>query len=65
MDIIRLVFSKTRQIMDIIRLAFSKTRQIMEIVPGVGQWHSEHFLYTTCSPNVLQKEELLTKILYL
>ena len=25
-------------------------------------WHSEHFLYTTCSPHVLQKEELLTKI---
>ena len=29
-------------------------------------WHSEQFLYTTCSPHVLQKEELLTKIyLYL
>ena len=28
--------------------------------------HSEQFLYTTCSPHVLQKEELLTKIyLYL
>ena len=25
-------------------------------------WHAEQFLYTTCSPNVLQKEELLTKI---
>ena len=25
-------------------------------------WHSEQFLYTTCSPYVLQKEELLTKI---
>ena len=25
-------------------------------------WHSEQFLYTTCSPNVLQKEDLLTKI---
>ena len=25
-------------------------------------WHSEHFLYITCSPYVLQKEELLTKI---
>ena len=25
-------------------------------------WHSEQFLYTTCSPHVLQKEELLTKI---
>ena len=25
-------------------------------------WHSEQFLYTTCSPRVLQKEELLTKI---
>ena len=24
--------------------------------------HSEKFLYTTCSPHVLQKEELLTKI---
>ena len=24
--------------------------------------HSEQFLYTTCSPHVLQKEELLTKI---
>ena len=24
-------------------------------------WHSEQFLYTTCSPHVLQKEELLTK----
>ena len=29
-------------------------------------WHSEQFLCTTCSPRVLQKEELLTKIyLYL
>ena len=25
-------------------------------------WYSEQFLYTTCSPHVLQKEELLTKI---
>ena len=25
-------------------------------------WHSEQFLYKTCSPNVLQKEEPLTKI---
>ena len=25
-------------------------------------WQSEQFLYTTCSPHVLQKEELLTKI---
>ena len=25
-------------------------------------WHSEQFSYTTCSPYVLQKEELLTKI---
>ena len=25
-------------------------------------WHSEQFLYTTCSPHVLQKEELLTMI---
>ena len=25
-------------------------------------YHSEQFLYTTCSPHVLQKEELLTKI---
>ena len=25
-------------------------------------WHSEKMLYTTCSPHVLQKEELLTKI---
>ena len=25
-------------------------------------WHSEQFLHTTCSPHVLQKEELLTKI---
>ena len=25
-------------------------------------WHSERFLYTTCSPHVLQKEVLLTKI---
>ena len=25
-------------------------------------WHSEQFLYTTCSPHVLQKEELLTNI---
>ena len=25
-------------------------------------WHSEQFLNTTCSPHVLQKEELLTKI---
>ena len=25
-------------------------------------WHSEQFLYITCSPHVLQKEELLTKI---
>ena len=25
-------------------------------------WHSEQFLYTSCSPHVLQKEELLTKI---
>ena len=25
-------------------------------------WHSEQFLYTTCSTYVLQKEELLTKI---
>ena len=25
-------------------------------------WHSEQFLYTTCSSHVLQKEELLTKI---
>ena len=25
-------------------------------------WHSEQFLYATCSPHVLQKEELLTKI---
>ena len=25
-------------------------------------WHSEEFLYTTWSPHVLQKEELLTKI---
>ena len=25
-------------------------------------WHSEQLLYTTCSPHVLQKEELLTKI---
>ena len=25
-------------------------------------WHSEQFLYTTCSPHVLQKEELLTRI---
>ena len=25
-------------------------------------WHSEQFLYSTCSPHVLQKEELLTKI---
>ena len=25
-------------------------------------WHWEQFLYTTCSPHVLQKEELLTKI---
>ena len=24
-------------------------------------WHSEQFLHTTCSPHVLQKEELLTK----
>ena len=29
-------------------------------------WHSEQFLYTMCSPHVVQKEELLTKIyLYL
>ena len=29
-------------------------------------WHSGQLLYTTCSPHVLQKEELLTKIyLYL
>ena len=27
-----------------------------------GFWHSEQFLYTTCSPHVLQKEKLLTKI---
>jgi len=26
-------------------------------------WHSEQFLYTTCSHHVRQKEELLTKIL--
>ena len=25
-------------------------------------WHSEQFLYTTCSPHILQTEELLTKI---
>ena len=25
-------------------------------------WHSEQFLYTTCSPHVVQKEELLRKI---
>ena len=25
-------------------------------------WDSEQFLFTTCSPHVLQKEELLTKI---
>ena len=25
-------------------------------------WHSERFLYTTCSPHVPEKEELLTKI---
>jgi hypothetical protein len=25
-------------------------------------WHSEQFLYTTCSPHVLQNEELLKKI---
>ena len=25
-------------------------------------WHSEQFLYSTCSPYVLKKEELLTKI---
>ena len=25
-------------------------------------WHSEQFLYTTCSPHVLQKEELVSKI---
>jgi hypothetical protein len=25
-------------------------------------WHSKQFLYTTCSPHVLQKEELLTKM---
>ena len=25
-------------------------------------WNSEQFLYTTCSPHVLQKEELLTKV---
>ena len=25
-------------------------------------WHLEQFLYTTCFPHVLQKEELLTKI---
>ena len=25
-------------------------------------WHSELFLYSTCSPHVLQKEELLKKI---
>ena len=25
-------------------------------------WHSEQYLYTTCSPHVLQKEWLLTKI---
>ena len=25
-------------------------------------WNSEQFLYTACSPHVLQKEELLTKI---
>ena len=25
-------------------------------------WHSEQFLYKTCSPHVLHKEELLTKI---
>ena len=25
-------------------------------------WHSEQFLYTTCSPHVKKKEELLTKI---
>ena len=24
-------------------------------------WHSEQYLYTTCSHHVLQKEELLTK----
>ena len=24
-------------------------------------WHSEQFLYTICSPHVVQKEELLTK----
>ena len=25
-------------------------------------WHSEHFLYKTCSPHFLHKEEILTKI---
>ena len=25
-------------------------------------WHSEQFLYATCSPHALQKEEVLTKI---
>ena len=32
------------------------------VVYRIFFWHSEQFLYTTCSPHVLQKEELLTKI---
>jgi hypothetical protein len=32
------------------------------VVYRICLWHSEQFLYTTCSPHVLQKEELLTKI---
>ena len=32
------------------------------VVYRICFWHSEQFLYPTCSPHVLQKEELLTKI---
>ena len=37
-----------------------KNRQKMHFFVFLG--HSEQFLYTTCSPRFLQKEEPLTKI---
>ena len=41
----------------------SKLRTCGEhVVKRNSFWHSEQFLYSTCSPHVLQKEELLTKI---
>ena len=57
-----LIFGSTNLQDDDIELQVQYVHENSKLKPGEDMLCTEQFLYTTCSPHVLQKEELLKKV---